>query len=500
MKNCVIWTRVSTKYQEDNGGSLSDQKNKCELFARQNGYDIKGYFGGTHESAKTPGALVKAMFDVVYKDKSIKYILVSVADRFSRNEAQASMIINELLKRGKVIVEASTGIDTSTREGMLMIKMKLALAEWDNGNRTDKFVSGRKHCLESGVYCGAAKPLGYDKHGKSLGTYFTVNDKGHLIRKAFKWKLQGYANCEILKKLSAYGLTMRKQKLHHILTNPFYAGKIKHKMLQGRLVDGNQPKLVSYEDFLRVQDILSGRTGVYKHKKETPRFPLKRHILCSKDKTPFTAYTVKKKNIDYYKCNQSGCKTNVSAKKMHERYECLLRFFNVTESLKPLLRDIISKMIISNDDEARNMETLLKKQKSEYIGKLKKCKVRFGMGEIDEEIYEMTNKDLQEKLDNIERGLAECRKNLSNLDSEVDDILAMCCKLDSLWREGSLETCQKLQNLLFPNGILWDKEKDNYRTFDENEALSIIARLSVNYKNKKEENSFELSPFVQSCA
>ena len=90
--------------------------------------------------------------------------------------------------------------------------------------------------------------------------------------------------------------------------------------------------------------------------------------------------------------------------------------------------------------------------------------------------------------------------NLSNLDNEVDDILAMCCKLDSLWRDASLETCQKLQNQLFPNGILWDKEKDNYRTFDENEALSIIARLSVNYKNKKEENSFEISSFVQSCA
>ena len=57
-----------------------------------------------------------------------------------------------------------------------------------------------------------------------------------------------------------------------------------------------------------------------------------------------------------------------------------MRFFNVTESIKPLLRDIISKMIVANYDEARNMETLLKKQKSEYLGKLKKCKVRFGMG------------------------------------------------------------------------------------------------------------------------
>ena len=44
MKNCVIWTRVSTKYQEDNGGSLSDQKSKCELFARQKseGWDVWG--------------------------------------------------------------------------------------------------------------------------------------------------------------------------------------------------------------------------------------------------------------------------------------------------------------------------------------------------------------------------------------------------------------------------------------------------------------------------
>ena len=500
MKSCVIWTRVSTKYQEDNGASLSDQKKKCELFAKQNGYTIKGYFGGTHESAYTPGPLLKAMYEAIKKDRTITHLIVPAIDRFSRKVAQGATIVSKLWELNVIIVDASSGIDSSTNEGRMMIHIKLGLAEWDNGNRTDKFTSGRKHCLENGVYIGASKPLGYDKHGKSLGTYFTINDKGDLIRKAFRWKLQGYANCEILKKLEEHGLLMRKQKLHHILTNPFYAGKIRHKMLQGKLVDGNQPKLVSYEDFLRVQDILSGKTGVYKHKKETPRFPLKRHVLCSKDYTPFTAYTVNSKNIDYYKCNQNGCKTNVSAKKMHNRYECLLRHHNVPECLKPLLRDIIKDMITVGNDEARKMETLLKKQKSEYLGKLKKCKVRFGMGEIDEEIYEMTNKDLQEKLDNIERGLAECRRELSNLDNEVDEILSMCCKLDCLWKDAPLETCQRLQNLLFPNGILWDKENDDYRTFDENEALSIIARISTSCKKEKEENSLENSSFVQSCA
>ena len=122
------------------------------------------------------------------------------------------------------------------------------------------------------------------------------------------------------------------------------------------------------------------------------------------------------------------------------------------------------------------------------------------MGAIDEEIYEMTNKDLQETLDNIERSLAECRKDLSNLDNEVDEILSMCCKLDCLWKDAPLETCQRLQNLLFPNGILWDKENDDYRTFDENEALSIIGRISTSCEQEKEENSLENSSFVSSCA
>ena len=85
IKNCYIWTRVSTKHQEENGGSLADQKCRCEKYARDNGYVIKGYFGGTHESAKTPGKLVKEMVSAIKKDKTVKYLIVNQADRFSRN-------------------------------------------------------------------------------------------------------------------------------------------------------------------------------------------------------------------------------------------------------------------------------------------------------------------------------------------------------------------------------------------------------------------------------
>ena len=197
----------------------------------------------------------------------------------------------------------------------MMMQVKLSLAQWDNTNRINKFVSGRKHCMESGVWIGK-RPLGYDKDGKSLNSQYTINATGKLIQKAFKWKLQGVDNFRIMDRLSAMGLNVSKQKLHKILTNPFYAGKIQSKFTDGEIIDGKHPALISWVEFLQVQEILSGRTGVYKVKAETPRFPLKRHIRCAEDGLPLTAYTVKRKNIDYYKCNRtrsSGTRTAAEA-------------------------------------------------------------------------------------------------------------------------------------------------------------------------------------------
>lgn len=499
MDKCVIWTRVSTKYQEDSGGSLDTQKEKCIEYANKKGYEIVGYFGGSHESAKAPGSMMKEMKNTLKKNKSIKYVIVNEIDRYSRSAGQGLTMFEELLRYGVVIVEASSGISTDNMNGRLLLGQKLILAQWDNENRTDKFTQGRISCLKSGVYTGAV-PLGYDKQGKSRNRTFSINETGRLIGKAFQWKLQGLTNFQIIEKLNPYGLELTKQKLHKILTNVFYAGKIKHKMLNYEMIDGNQPAIVSYADFLKVQEILSGRTGVYKHKKETPKFPLKRHVLCYADNTPFTAYTAKKKNIDYYKCNCNGCKTNVSAKKLHCKYEELLSRYDIPQPLVNVLRDTISKLMCENQTEEMMNINILKKQKSEKENKLKTCKLRFGMGDIDDEIYTMTVEALQKDLDQITLELSKYDKDLSNLENRINDVLLMCCHLGSMWKQADILTAQKLQNLLFPNGIYWDKEIDGYRTITENTGLAVIRKITESYEKEKEENPCGNSSLVNSCA
>lgn len=496
-KNCIIWTRVSTKYQEENGGSLDYQKAICERYADEKGFTIKGYFGGTHESAKTPGLLVNAMLNAVKKDDSITHILVSEFDRFSRDAGQSITIISNLTQADIIIVAAKTGMDTSTKEGRLMANFSLCTAQWDNETRTDKFVAGRKHCIENGVWCSKV-PLGYTKTGKSLNSQYRINEKGRLIQKAFQWKLRGERNIDIQRRLAALGLSVDKRKLHKILTNPFYAGKIRHKMVK-ELVDGVQEPLVSYPQFLQVQSILSNRTGVYVHRKETPRFPLKRHVMCAKDHTPLTTYTVKAKNIDYYKCNKQGCCTNVSARKLHQRYEALLARYDISQPVMQIFKDVVRRMIEENHEEQLQQNTLLRKRLTECENKMKQCKVRFGMGEIDEEIYEAAIENLQEKKDAILVELEKVKGNLSNLARQVDNVTATCCKLGSMWRNSDTDLCRKIQNLLFPAGILWDKETDDYRTIEENKALALLRYISDKYKNKKEDESENSPSAVALC-
>lgn len=107
---------------------------------------------------------------------------------------------------------------------------------------------------------------------------------------------------------------------------------------------------------------------------------------------------------------------------------------------------------------------------------------------------------LQDDLQGIDLQLTECNQDLSNLEVRIDEVFVMCCNLVSLWKNGTLATSQKLQNLLFPDGIFWDKEIGGYRTEKENSALAVMRRITSIYKNEKEEKSVEISSLSQVCA
>ena len=126
-------------------------------------------------------------------------------------------------------------------------------------------------------------------------------------------------------------------------------------------------------------------------------------------------------------------------------------------------------------------------------------KVRFGMGEIDRDIYNATSEHLNSQLTQIDKALQEAERDLSNEKKYIADVIAMSCKLGTLWQEGDFRTRQKLQNLVYPDGILFDKHLGCYRTENENEVFRIFRSISTSYIVEKEKAAKEntpLSPYV----
>src|SRR4051812_15650605 len=78
LKQAVIYTRVSSKEQQDTNLSLEFQKKTIIEYANRNGFGIVESFGGKYESAKTDGRIeFNRMLNFIKSKKgAISHVLV----------------------------------------------------------------------------------------------------------------------------------------------------------------------------------------------------------------------------------------------------------------------------------------------------------------------------------------------------------------------------------------------------------------------------------------
>ena len=495
-KVAALWTRVSTERQEKNNCSLDKQDKVCREYAANHGITIKKCFGGTHESAKTRGKLFREMITEVAKDREINIILVYSFDRFSRTGDEAIMNKAFLKSKGIYLISATQRTDPDSASGKLFEDMLLLFSQFDNSMRRENAVAGMTRCLQRGEWYGKA-PLGYDHKKVGKTHVLTVNDAGRILKKAFLWKAkEGMGDIEIVERLALEGLKIDRKHLNKILHNPFYCGKITHNLLGDEVVEGKQEKLIDEATFNKIQGITHAG---YEHQEVTESFPLKRHIRCSDCGGYLTGYTVKSRGRDYYKCNKKGCKSNHSTERLHQLYCALLNTYSIPKQLVPILTKVLHKVFSEYNQERSDTRTFLLKSKSEVENKLTNLKVRYGMGEIDKDIFNVTSSHLNDQLTQIYKALQEAERDLSNEKKYIADVIAMSCKLGTLWQDGDFRTRQKLQKLVYPNGILFDKHLGSYRTENENEVFRIFRSISTSYIVEKEKAASEkshLSPSV----
>ena len=479
-KNAIIYTRVSTKEQADTNTSLSTQKKYCDMYAKNNGYNVVAYFGGTHESAKSDDRKeFKRMIKYSKQSGSIGYIIVYSYDRFSRTGSSASQITSDLLQYGIQVKAVTQEVDTTSPSGKFQQNLFYMFSQFDNELRRDKTITAMSDLLRQGYWLWTP-PRGYvnkNKYQKVVDWKIVITEEGKHLKKAFKWKASGrFSNVQIVNKLNQLGMNINEKRLHEIFKNPFYCGILVCKMLPGEVIEGRHPKIASHEDFLKINSTQSSHPK--KHIQGNKELPLKQFAYCDSCKMPLTGFLVKQKGIYYYKCRTKGCSCTKSASQLHVKFENRLKMLQVEGKYNDIIKEVMIYTYDSMTKEIRNKTASIKKQISQIKEKLDALEERYAIGEIDKELYAKFAEKFKNQIDVFHAEIQNPEISSSNLRKAIDKALQMSSRLHEIWVSGDLEQKRELQKLVFPSGIGYDKQNDRVQTDRINSIFSSIPLLS----------------------
>lgn len=496
-RRTVIYSRVSTKDQEDNT-SLANQYQVCIGYVEKENLEVVEEFGGKGESAKQGSArkeYERMLKFVRAKRNRIRYVVFYSYDRFSREGGKAIVTKQELKAMGITVRSATMPIDTSNPYGEGMEDMQLIFAKIENDLRRKRTIDGTRGKLEEGKWCGAA-PIGYYwKEGKLL----IHPEKGPLIRKAFQWKYKdpSLTNEEVRVRLRKLGLKIPKQTMSRVMRNPLYCGLMAHNVLEGKIVEGNHEPLISKKMFLAVtqaHDSVNARGWTVNE--ENDLLPLKRFMVCDCCGKPLTGYLNKKKNgklrkrpIPYYKCRTTACRVSLNADKMGDYFLSELSRYKINQDFVSLIADDLRKELIEMNAERLQEATTLEKRITELDKKLQRLRERYVVEEaVSREDYEEFSKKLREEKADLEKDLSQIRKDSSNLIDRVDEVVRVSSILAEIWTNGGYRDKQRVQKMAFPDGMKFSPEKQKVLTPRISGVIRRAAEKSAILEQKRNGN------------
>jgi len=268
---CAIYTRKSSEEGlEQEFNSLDAQYEACAAYiASQKAegwvllperYDDGGISGGTMER---PG-LQRLLADI---DRGIvDQILVYKIDRLTRSLADFAKMVDRLDAAGTSFVSVTQSFNTATSMGRLTLNMLLSFAQFEREVTAERIRDKIAASKKKGLWMGATVPLGYAADGRSLK--ITEPDAG-VIRTIYDLYLR-HCNVRLVKEaVDAQGLKTPVRTLisgkvkggtafsyghiHYILTNPVYAGRIRH---HANVYPGQHPPLIAPDVWDGIQEQL----------------------------------------------------------------------------------------------------------------------------------------------------------------------------------------------------------------------------------------------------
>lgn len=416
MIRVACYERVSTEEQAKRGVSLSEQRERLELWVKLEGGEVIEHYADVGVSGGTDNRpeLQRLMYDA--KMGSFDLVVVTKLDRFMRNTRLLLNYIHELEELGVGFAAQAEGIDTRKAGiGKIILALLGAVAEWERERIGERIKDFRSHLANKHRWSSGRTPFGYrfNKDSKELEIY---QPEAEVVRYIFNHYINDSLGLiRLAERLNKeQKLTPRwGRRKHNFWTQSAVRYVLIHLAYKGEVTEDWQFKCPAIVEptlwHLAQKRLMTNRH--FKEAKSKAEFQgLLRCGLCGHTLRIGYDHNTKRK----YECPGRGKKLHLAGSP-----RCSLPRFPAEELEKSLSTQIIDtfrqpKLLIEHmkqtlkglEQEQQQLERRLNPLNSEMEQVKKRMDIadtKLEMGRIDPGLYKATIGGLQAKLRDIER-------------------------------------------------------------------------------------------------
>lgn len=475
----IIYCRVSTTEQAQEGFSLRHQEIECRKFAQENGYEVDKVFIEEGESAKTQDRtqLQKLIQYSVENSKELDALIIWKYDRLTRNLSDQMALAKNFSSLG-IRVLSVTENNEETPVGNLMRNIIGSFAQFDNEVKAERCSAGMKQAIKEGRWVWNA-PLGYknDKEKSLIKTDLAI-----YIKEAFELYSSGiYKQQEVVKKLKEQGWKqINKNALGKILTNPIYTGYIKCSWFPDPIKGIHEP-IIDQATFDLVQLLITGRRKtITSYKRNNPDFPLRGLITCPICNHKLTASWSKGrsgKKFGYYHCVSKDCSFKAVPKsKLEEKFINYLQSIKPSSSIMELFKVIVLDVYKQEQGERIKEGYRLEKELQTLKEKQDKLLELLISDSISKEDYRIKGEMTKNEIIVKQLELNEHTIDENDIETCINFATYWIENIDKLWEQADLNLKQQFQNIIFPENLYYDQLR--FRTASLSPIFAIFKKIS----------------------
>lgn len=487
-KQAIIFARVSSKRQKDEGVSLDVQEKTITQYCLDKNFKILDTISIDESSTQGNRKKFHEMLELAETCQGKVAIVVNYVDRLQRTYTDTPEL-ERLRSSGKIEIHA-------LRENLIMTKdspamdltvwyMHVLMANFQVNTMIDKVKSSQKENWAAGKWQGLA-PIGYlnAKDEDRKATLIIDTERAPIIKILFEEYATGLHSLQSLwYKARELGLTSKEKnhykkspkfgkrtfisrnKIEDILKNPFYYGMMK---IKGNLLPHIYKPIISKALFDKVQEVFQSKSReVFSHQQEYKAIPFafRGLIKCETCGCAITSeHKIKKngKRYVYLKCShlRGNCKQGLVNENTlfeqldNELFSKIQIPTKVFEALKKNVLNNLEEEAVMNANIKGNLQTELRilENKEDNLTDL------YVSGKIKETIYNRQINEIDTERTRLQDSIAKYKEITKDIKATVENLLDIAGNLSQIIHNASADKQNKLLRLLTKDCSLHDKE------------------------------------------